>query len=593
MNEYSIRTNKLELTVAAAPLRLTRVLLRAHPEHCGALSAELFRVTLDGVRYDASSFRVTSADERDDGRYRLLRIELAHDCGVSAALSFLADTDDSIELILQLKDTSGRDARFAGLAFPFLSDGSLLGLKDGRFRAPAAPFRSSRGEPLLDLHPACRRMMSFVRDDGSGFDLSFDISRESNTRSCTLELPHIHSLEALKNYSTSVRLGRCPAEAVQIRFEAVLGGWPETFTGIRKAARAKTDLRLYDRPDLRWYRETFLHHFAYVYGEEVYDYRRGRVDIDRLLDAGEAFGGYDVICLWHQYPRLGVDARSQWDFFEDFPGGLAGLAAVVRGCHERGVRLMLPYKPWDAPGHMSPDDTAKALARLAAETDADGFFLDTMSDVPPQFRIEADRIRPGCVFCTELVPDNAQALELLTGSWQQTAPRPYQTPLLRYVFPEHRSHYISRWSIDAERDDMLKKAVMNGSGLVIWQDVFGAWLPYTDEQKAAVKRWKRIWLENKAYFLSQTALPLWPALQPDLIVNAFMPDDKTSAVFTVYNFSGGEISGAWFRHGFGRAASAEELWSGAAVYAENGAVCGRLAAGEAAVVKVLPDDGRR
>ena len=154
MNEYSIRTNKLEITVAAAPLRLTRVLLRAHPECCGALSAELFRVTLDGVRYDASSFRVTSADERDDGRYRLLRIELAHDCGVSAALSFLADTDDSIELILQLKDTSGRDARFAGLSFPFLSDGSLLGLKDGRFRAPAAPFRSSRGEPLLDLHPA-------------------------------------------------------------------------------------------------------------------------------------------------------------------------------------------------------------------------------------------------------------------------------------------------------------------------------------------------------------------------------------------------------------------------------------------------------
>lgn len=108
---------------------------------------------LDGVRYDASSFRVTSADERDDGRYRLLRIELAHDCGVSAALSFLADTDDSIELILQLKDTSGRDARFAGLSFPFLSDGSLLGLKDGGFRAPprpsaaAAASRSSTSTP--------------------------------------------------------------------------------------------------------------------------------------------------------------------------------------------------------------------------------------------------------------------------------------------------------------------------------------------------------------------------------------------------------------------------------------------------------------
>ena len=295
-----------------------------------------------------------------------------------------------------------------------------------------------------------------------------------------------------------------------------------------------------------------------MYGEEVYDYRRGRVDIDRLLDAGEAFGGYDVICLWHQYPRLGVDARSQWDFFRGFPRrprGPRGRAAATKGrASDAAVQAVGRAGPYVARRHR------QNAGAFAAETDADGFFLDTMSDVPPQFRIEADRVRPGCVFCTELVPDNAQALELLTGSWRQTAPAPIRRRCCGMCSPSTAAT-TSRAGPSTRAGRYAQKAVMNGSGLVIWQDVFGAWLPYTDEQKAAVKRWKRIWLENKAYFLSQTALPLWPALQPDLIVNAFMTDDKTSAVFTVYNFSGGEISGAWFRHGFGRAVSAEELWA--------------------------------
>ncbi len=407
-----------------------------------------------------------------------------------------------------------------------------------------------------------------------------------------MELPHIHSLEALKSYGTSVRLGR-PAEAGRtIRFEAVLGGWPETFAGIRKAARAKTDLRLYDRPDLRWYRETFLHHFAYVYGEEVYDYRRGRWTSTGCWTRGEAFGGYDVICLWHQYPRLGVDARSQWDFFSRISPAAsrvrADRAAATKGrASDAAVQAVGRAGPYVARRHR------QSAGRLAAETDADGFFLDTMSDVPPQFRIEADRVRPGCVVLHRACARQRAGARTADRLVAADRARPYQTPLLRYVFPRAPQPLHLALVHRRGRDDMLKKAVMNGSGLVIWQDVFGAWLPYTDEQKAAVKRWKRIWLENKAYFLSQTALPLWPALQPDLIVNAFMTDDKTSAVFTVYNFSGGEISGAWFRHGFGRAVSAEELWSGAAVYAENGAVCGRLAAGEAAVVKVLPTDGKR
>lgn len=279
-----------------------------------------------------------------------------------------------------------------------------------------------------------------------------------------------------------------------------------------------------------------------MYSREIYDYENDMVDIDRLLDAGEDFGGYDAVCLWHQYPRLGIDERSQWDFFEDFPGGLNGIKEITKKCHERGTRVMLPYKPWDAPSSMSPNETAVCL-HIIENTGADGFFLDTMFNIPNNFRTQADKVKKGCVFCTELPPESGRTIETLTGSWQQSTPLHYQTPILQYVFPEHRSHFISRWSIDSDRDNILKKAIMNGSGLVIWQDIFGSWLPYDDYQKAEVKRWKQIWLDNKNCFLSQNVFPLWPALQHDIVINAFICDLSGEAIFTVYNNSDEFIKG--------------------------------------------------
>ena len=37
----------------------------------------------------------------------------------------------------------------------------------------------------------------------------------------------------------------------------------------------------------------------------------------------------------------------QFDMLEDLPGGLASLRAAVDRFHERGVRVLLSYNPWD------------------------------------------------------------------------------------------------------------------------------------------------------------------------------------------------------------------------------------------------------
>lgn len=587
MSKYTLSTQKLSFTVDTSPLKIISITNRLNAKVCSTIDSEIFWIECNDQKISASQFNIMFIEKHDDGVSRLLKFSMCHKCGVCAYVSFLANLDDTIEVIIQMQNGDGKEARFVGIGFPFMSDGKMLGLKNSMYYSPSKPFESSRGEALLDLHAACPKVMSFVRNDGYGFDLTFDIPRGSNTQECTLELQHISSLDELKEYKSLVRLNRYRAVTMQVKFDAVSKGWMETFGKIKSTARSKVDMYNYMRPDLKWYNNIFLHQFAYIYSREVYDYENDRVDIERLINAGKDFGGYDAICLWHQYPRLGVDERSQWDFFEDFPGGLNGIAEITKKCHEKGIKVMLPYKPWDAPDNMSTDDTARKLAHVIEKTDVDGFFLDTMFNILDKFRTESDRVKKGCAFCTELQPENGRTIEVLTGSWQQSAALPYQTPILRYVFPEHRSHFISRWSIDSDRDNMLKKAIMNGSGLVIWQDIFGSWLPYEDYQKAEVKKWKNIWLDNRNCFLSKNVFPLWPALQCDLVINAFIDDLSGEAIFTVYNNSGSQIEGELFSCQHYGKNSAYDLWNDDTdIYITDKKVFGSLKSQQTAIIKV-------
>jgi hypothetical protein len=184
------------------------------------------------------------------------------------------------------------------------------------------------------------------------------------------------------------------------------GGWPAAFEHFRNRIRENFNLSQYRRPDLGWYRDQIVQHFTFMYGRELLNLETGEFEIDRFLNDGERdFGGYDGMLIWGVYPRLGVDERSQWDFYDDLPGGREGLRAMAKRARARGVRFFVPYKPWDRSSdlHGRPDHVAghERLAELVADVDADGVFLDTMSAISREFREELDRARPGVVFCSE------------------------------------------------------------------------------------------------------------------------------------------------------------------------------------------------
>ena len=287
-----------------------------------------------------------------------------------------------------------------------------------------------------------------------------------------------------------IRLRREWVDAYELILIACEPGWQGVFAAYRAYLRAGMDLREYDRPDIAWYRDQWLQHFTFLYGSEVFDHARGQLDIDHLLDDGRRFGGYDGILLWPGYPRLGVDARSQWDFYDDLPGGRAGLRQCAELARRRGTRVFIPYLPWDAPPesrHGMPAVAASELARAVAEIGADGVFLDTMDSVLVQFRQAIDQVRSGVVFCSEAQP-GSDSLPLITGSWDQAPHRQAaEIDLQRFLFPERPTFMVNRHAVGAHRLAVLNRARFNATGLVVWQDIFGEMLPFTDQEASMVR----------------------------------------------------------------------------------------------------------
>ena len=160
--------------------------------------------------------------------------------------------------------------------------------------------------------------------------------------------------------------------------------------------------------------------------------------------------------------------------------------------------------------------------------------------------------------------------------------------LSRYLFPEHIRHGISRWNLGSRRDMDIERAVFNGTGLVVWQDVFGAWLPYTQRQKEAVARAKALYRRFLGQFRSKDAIPLLPTPRAGLLCNLFPGEDST--IVTFYNDSALPIEGRLLGIAGDRAV---ELWQGADVRIEDGALYGRIGPGATWVVEITQERGAR
>jgi hypothetical protein len=271
--------------------------------------------------------------------------------------------------------------------------------------------------------------------------------------------------------------------ACVVRSTAELDRWAPASDGSRGY-----DGAIYERADLQWMARNFVCGFVFMYDTRLWDPRAGRWTVDALLDAADReFGGYDSVVLWQAYPRIGADERNQFDFFRDMPGGLSGLAEVVRQFHARDVRVFVPYNPWDVGTRRENVSDVEALAELVRAVNADGIFLDTMAGTAEGLRSALDEVRPGVALAPEIHPTAAE-LQRCSGSWAQWLQTYPGIGVLRlkWLEPRHVQHQIRRW--DQRHTDEIQAAWLNGSGILVWENIFGSPNPWHPEDRATLRR---------------------------------------------------------------------------------------------------------
>jgi len=292
-------------------------------------------------------------------------------------------------------------------------------------------------------------------------------------------------------------------------------------------ARAGLDpLCAYRDPTTAWSDTTFRQMFLFMYDASFYDREAGRYRTRELIATWRAmFGRVDSVLLWHAYPRLGFDSRNQFDFYRDMPGGLAKLRTdVVDVFHAHGLRIFIDYNPWAAESDASYED----LAEIVSDLDADGVMLDTLPSAPETLERAVHRRRSGVVFAPELRPSVAD-LGRLRQAWAQWSDiGGPQTPSIfrhRWLLPRHRQFIIRRW--DESRKQDIVYSFFNGSGLLLWDNVFGTWNPYSRADRRLIAETGAILDHYQELLIHGDWLPLIPTGVSGLDANQWQLGART------------------------------------------------------------------
>lgn len=319
-------------------------------------------------------------------------------------------------------------------------------------------------------------------------------------------------------------------------FRRQLSRWRE-----ETRARLNYDDALYRKPEFAWAASSFCCCFLMVCDETFYDYRRGQYTVSDFLEHGRReFGGYDSVVLWHAYPRIGLDERNQFDFYRDLPGGLPGVRQVVAQFQRRGVRVYIDYNPWDTGTRREGKNDLDALVDLVKALQVDGIFLDTMDRGAADFRAKLDAARPGVILEGEI----ALPLERIHdhhASWAQWFPDSEAPGVLRNKWFERRhiQHQIRRW--DTDHTGELHAAWMNGSGIMVWENVFGSWVEWRDSDRELLRAMLPIQRRYAYLFCGEDWVPLLPTLKAG--VYASLWQGRNTRLWTLVNRTGRPING--------------------------------------------------
>jgi formylglycine-generating enzyme required for sulfatase activity len=110
---------------------------------------------------------------------------------------------------------------------------------------------------------------------------------------------------------------------------------------------------------------------------------------------------------------------------------------------------------------------------------------------------------------------------------------------LKWFERRHMQHQIRRWDHDHTAE--LHSAWMNGSGIMVWENVFGCWVPWNPRDRSILRSMLPIQRRFTALFSGEAWTPLVPVRQSGLYASLW--EGCGLRLWTLVNRTSGNISG--------------------------------------------------
>ncbi len=179
--------------------------------------------------------------------------------------------------------------------------------------------------------------------------------------------------------------------------------------------------------------------------------------------------------------------------------------------------------------------------------------------------------RPGVALEGELaLPlENVHDHHMSWAQWFKDSPVP---GVLRNKWFErrHMQHQISRWSRDHAAE--LHTAWMNGSGMMVWENVFGSWAGWCERDRAILRSMLPIQRRYARIFSGEGWIPLVPVELEGVYANLW--EGEGLKIWTIVNRTDRPVEGVFVRSAAGEGESLYDLIRGLAVDGKN--LAGRI-----------------
>lgn len=208
---------------------------------------------------------------------------------------------------------------------------------------------------------------------------------------------------------------------------------------------------------------------------------------------------------------------------------------MVDELHAAGVKVLLPYNPWDHGTRRGECDDACLLDTLIKDVNADGFNGDTMGSIPQEFYTESLNLSHPIALEPEGGGGGATIAWDTMGWGYWGYAQVVAVDRWKWLDPRRLTNICERWSKD--HTNALQYALFNGDGFESWENVWGTWNGITPRDAEATRRVGSLlrFLGGRGYLQSQGWVPHTMTLAPGKLFASLWPLKDGTAAWTIVN----------------------------------------------------------